>query len=88
MFESAKGMGNYATDRCTVVVYAQVGKANAGHRVQNETRLLRPKSFNLPSKVVYLGDVATHILAHLEHPETPLFTQPPKFNEQKWAFET
>ena len=81
-------MGNYATDRCTVVVYAQVGKANAGHRVQNETRLLRPKSFNLPSKVVYLGDVATHILAHLEHPETPLFTQPPKFNEQKWAFET
>jgi len=81
-------MGNYATDRHSVIVYAQVSKAKADHRVQNETALLRPKSFNLPSKVVYLGDVATHILAHLEHPETPIFSQPPKFNEQRWAFET
>jgi hypothetical protein len=37
---------------------------------------------------VYLGDVATNTLAYLDHPETPHFSKPPKFNEQKWTFKT
>ena len=81
-------MGNREYGESTLVVYAQVGQAKANHRVENDTGFLRPKSFSLPSKVVYLGDVATHALAYLEHPETPHFSAPPQFNEQKWEFET
>ena len=81
-------MSNRGYDGSTLVVYAQVGQAKANHRVGNDTGFLRPKSFALPSKVVYLGDVATHALAYLEHPETPHFSEPPQFNEQKWKFET
>ena len=78
-------MGNRGGES-VLVVYAQVGHAKANHRVENDTNYLRPKSFRLPSKVVYLGDVATNTLAYLDHPETPHFSKPPKFNEQKWAF--
>ena len=81
-------MGNRGYDESALVVYAQVGQAKANHRVENDTGFLRPKSFTLPSKVVYLGDVATHALAYLENPETPHFSEPPQFNEQKWKFET
>ncbi len=81
-------MGNQEYGESVLVVYAQVGKAKANHRVENNTHYLRPKSFRLPSKVVYLGDVATNTLAYLEHPETPFFSQPPQFNEQKWTLET
>lgn len=81
-------MGNQGYGESVLVVYAQVGKAKANHRVENGTQFLRPKSFRLPSKVVYLGDVATNALAYLEHPETPFFSNPPQFNEQKWKFET
>tara|TARA_B100000459_G_scaffold145269_1_gene109400 strand:+ start:8962 stop:9828 length:867 start_codon:yes stop_codon:yes gene_type:complete len=81
-------MGNQRYGESILVVYAQVGKAKANHRVENDTHFLRAKSFRLPSKVVYLGDVATNTLAYLEHPETPFFSKPPQFNEQKWAFQT
>ena len=81
-------MGKHDTSGNTIVVYAQVGKAKANHRVELDTGFLRPKSFTLPSKIVYLGDVATHVLAHLEHPETPVFSEPPNFNEQRWSFLT
>ena len=81
-------MGKHDTSGNTIVVYAQVGKARANHRVELDTGFLRPKSFTLPSKIVYLGDVATHLLAHLEHPETPVFSEPPNFNEQRWSFLT
>ena len=81
-------MSNRGYDGSALVVYAQVGQAKANHRVENDTGFLRPKSFALPSKVVYLGDVATHALAYLENPETPHFSEPPQFNEQKWKFET
>lgn len=81
-------MGNQEYGESVLVVYAQVGKAKANHRVENDTQFLRPKSFSLPSKVVYLGDVATNTLAYLEHPETPFFTNPPQFNEQRWKFRT
>ena len=80
-------MGNGGGES-VLVVYAQVGHAKANHRVENDTNYLRPKSFRLPSKVVYLGDVATNTLAYLDHPETPHFSKPPKFNEQKWTFKT
>ena len=80
-------MGNGGGES-VLVVYAQVGQAKANHRVENDTNFLRPKSFHLPSKVVYLGDVATNALAYLDHPETPHFSEPPKFNEQKWTFMT
>jgi hypothetical protein len=81
-------MGSPVYGESELVVYAQVGQAKANHRVENDTGFLRPKSFSLPSKVVYLGDVATHALAYLEHPETPHFSEPPQFNEQKWSFQT
>ena len=81
-------MGTQEYGESMLVVYAQVGKAKANHRVENNTHFLRPKSFQLPSKVVYLGDVATNTLAYLEHPETPFFPQPPQFNEQKWKLQT
>lgn len=81
-------MGNREYGEGALVVYAQVGHAKANHRIENDTGFLRPKSFSLPSKVVYLGDVATHALAYLEHPETPHFLEPPQFNEQKWKFHT
>ncbi|RJU79947.1 MAG: hypothetical protein DWC09_08450 [Candidatus Poseidoniales archaeon] len=81
-------MGKHDTVSNAIVVYAQVGKAKANHRVELDTGFLRAKSFTLPSKIVYLGDVATHVLAHLDHPETPVFSEPPKFNEQRWSFLT
>ena len=81
-------MGEYDSIGKTIVVYAQVGKAKANHRVELDTGFLRPKSFSLPSKIVYLGDVATHTLVHLEHPETPHFDEQPHFNEQRWSFGT
>lgn len=81
-------MGKYDSVGSTIVIYAQVGKAKANHRVELDTGFLRPKSFSLPSKIVYLGDVATHALVHLEHPETPHFSEQPHFNEQRWSFGT
>ncbi|MCH1423238.1 MAG: hypothetical protein L7U62_07110 [Candidatus Poseidoniaceae archaeon] len=81
-------MGNSMTDGDSFVVYAQVGKAKANHCVELDTGFLRPKSFRLPNKVVYLGDVATHALSHLQHPETPHFSEQPAFNEQRWSFTT
>jgi hypothetical protein len=88
VWTNPRTMGNREYGEGVLVVYAQVGHAKANHRVENDTGFLRPKSFSLPSKVVYLGDVATHALAYLEHPETPHFSEPPQFNEQKWTFQT
>jgi hypothetical protein len=66
----------------------QVKKADANHRMDEATNLLRSKHFPSPCKVVYLGNVANTIISLLEHPETPTFTTPPSYNEQKWALET
>ncbi len=76
-------MGNTTTR-----VVAQVHRANASHKVEHSTNLLRPKGYSLPSNAVYLGDVAIALLANLSQPETPEFSQPPGFNEQKWMFST
>lgn len=73
-------------NECTLV--AQVRKASASHRVERSTSLLRGKHFPGDSNVVYLGDATTVLLAHLTHPETPVFSQAPKYNEQRWVLET
>lgn len=81
-------MASTVTPGHTTVVFAQVSLAKANHRVDLQSNLLRPQSYSLPSKVVYIGDVASNLLAHLEHPDTPQFSNPPRFNEQKWTFRT
>ena len=70
------------------VLIAQVRKAEASHKMDTTTHLLRGKHHQGPSTVVYLGDVAKALLAHLAHPETPTFPSPPGYNEQRWAMET
>ena len=80
---TGEGLGNTTTR-----VVAQVHRANASHKVEHSTNLLRPKGYSLPSNAVYLGDVAIALLANLSQPETPEFSQPPGFNEQKWILST
>ncbi|MBL6733343.1 MAG: hypothetical protein ISP84_02220 [Candidatus Poseidonia sp.] len=70
------------------VLMAQVRKAEASHKMDTSNQLLRSRHFQGPSSVVYLGDVAQALLAQLAHPETPVFTQPPGYNEQRWRLET
>lgn len=70
------------------VLIAQVGSAEASHTMDTEHLLLRGKHFTGPSKVVYLGDVATALMAQLSHPDTPQFSEPAGFNEQHWCIET
>lgn len=80
---TGEGLGNTTTR-----VVAQVHRANASHKVEHSTNLLRPKGYSLPSNAVYLGDVTIALLANLSQPETPEFSQPPGFNEQKWILST
>ena len=75
-------------DPKTSLLVAQVKQAHASHRMDLSNKLLRSKHFNAPHKVVYLGDVATTLLAQLPHPETPEMEEAPGFNEQKWALIT
>ena len=70
------------------VLVAQVRKAEASHKMDTTTHLLRGKHHQGPSTVVYLGDVAKALLAHLAHPEAPSFPSPPGYNEQRWVMET
>lgn len=72
--------------RCVLV--AQVRRAEASHRMDSSAQLLRGRHFQGPSSVVYLGEVAQALLAHLAHPETPSFSEPPGYNEQRWTLET
>ena len=70
------------------VLVAQVRKAEASHKMEVGTQLLRGRHFQGPSTVVYLGEVAQALLSHLAHPETPSFIEPPGYNEQRWTLET
>ena len=70
------------------VLVAQVRKAEASHCMDTTTGLLRGRHFQGPKSTVYLGDVAQAVLAHLTLPETPRFTEPPGYNEQRWTLET
>ena len=75
-------------DAAVSVLVAQVRQADASHKIDTSHQLLRGRHFNGPSKVVYLGDVAKALLAQLDHPETPVFTEAPGYNEQRWALRT
>ena len=70
------------------VLVAQVRLADASHKIDTTHQLLRGKHFSGPNKVVYLGDVAKALLAQLAHPDTPVFTEAPGYNEQRWTLAT
>ena len=69
------------------ILHAQVRKAKASHCVDDSGRFLRPSTFKGPSSKVYLGDVAETLLRCSVGAETPTFTQPPGFDEQRWVME-
>ena len=69
------------------ILHAQVRRAKASHCVDESGRFLRPSTFKGPSSKVYLGDVAETLLRCSVGAETPTFTQPPGFNEQRWVME-
>ena len=71
-----------------VVLIAQVTKAKSNHRVEKSTRLLRNDKFPGNTDVVYLGNIASAIIAALESPDTPEFLEMPGYNEQKWQLKT
>ena len=75
-------------DATKSVLVAQVRRAEASHKIDTVHNLLRGKHFTGPSGVVYLGDLAGALLAQLPHPETPVFSESPGFNEQRWTLET
>ena len=75
-------------DATKSVLVAQVRRAEASHKIDTVHNLLRGKHFTGPSGVVYLGDLAGALLAQLPHPETPVFSEGPGFNEQRWTLET
>ena len=75
-------------DASVSVLVAQVRQADASHKIDTAHQLLRGRHFNGPSNVVYLGDVAKALLSQLPHPETPEFTESPRYNEQRWMLQT
>ena len=70
------------------ILVCQVRSAKSEHKMDETNFLLRTKNFPSPSKVVYLGNVTSTLISLLENPETPIFTVPPSYNEQKWTLET
>jgi hypothetical protein len=72
----------------TSILVCQVRSAKAEHKMDETNFLLRSKHFPSASKVVYLGNITSTLISLLENPETPTFTTPPTYNEQKWTMET
>jgi len=72
----------------TSILVCQVRSAKAEHKMDTTNFLLRTKHFPSASKIVYLGNVTSTLISLLENPETPIFTVPPSYNEQKWSLET
>lgn len=69
------------------ILHAQVRKARASHCIDESGSYLRPSTFKGPSSKVYLGDVAETLLRCSTGAETPTFSQPPGFDEQRWIME-
>ena len=69
------------------ILHAQVRKAKASHCVDDAGSFLRPSTFKGPSSKVYLGDVAETLLRCSAGAETPTFSHPPGFDEQRWIME-
>ena len=80
-------MADYSSNG-TVVLIGQVTKAKSNHRVEKSTGLLRNDKFPGNTEVVYLGNLASAIIAALESPDTPEFIELPGYNEQKWRLKT
>ena len=76
------------SDNGNVVLIGQVTKSKSNHRVEKSTRLLRNDRFPGDTNVVYLGNIASAIIASLESPDTPEFLEMPGYNEQKWRLKT
>lgn len=72
----------------TSVLVCQVRSAKAEHKMDETNFLLRSKHFPSASKIIYLGNITSTLISLLENPETPTFTVPPSYNEQKWTLET
>jgi hypothetical protein len=75
-------------DPNATVLFGQVRRATASHKVDLEHGLLRNRHFNGHHNVLYLGDLAAAVLAHLPHAETPVVNEVPGFNEQRWCIST
>ena len=69
------------------VLHAQVRRAKASHCVDESGNYLRPSTFKGPSSKVYLGDVAETLIRCSTGAETPVFTQLPGFDEQRWILQ-
>ena len=69
------------------ILHAQVRKAKASHCVDDAGSFLRSSTFKGPSSRVYLGDVAETLLRCSTGAETPTFSHPPGFDEQRWIME-
>ena len=76
------------SDNGNVVLIGQVTKSKSNHRVEKSTGLLRNDRFPGDTNVVYLGNIASAIIASLESPDTPEFLEMPGYNEQKWRLKT
>jgi len=75
-------------DPDATVLFGQVRRATASHKVDLEHGLLRNRHFNGHHNVLYLGDLAAAVLGHLPHAETPVVNEVPGFNEQRWCIST
>ena len=76
------------SDPDATVLFGQVRRATASHKVDLEHGLLRNRHFNGHHNVLYLGDLAAAVLAHLPHAGTPVVNEVPGFNEQRWCIST
>ncbi len=72
----------------TTTLICQVLSAKPDHKIDETNNLLRSKHFPSSKKVIYLGNVATTLISLLQLPETPVFKNKPKYNEQKWEIIT
>ena len=69
------------------VLHAQVRKAKPNHSVDESGGYLRSAHHKGPSSKVYLGDVCETLLKCCVGAETPVFTEVPGFDEQRWILE-
>ncbi|MBT3772366.1 MAG: hypothetical protein HOC79_03735 [Euryarchaeota archaeon] len=66
-------------------LWAQVRKARVNHLCEEESNFLRPAKYPVNARKVLLGDIAEMVLHTFGPHETPVFSTPPKFDEQSWS---
>jgi hypothetical protein len=66
-------------------LWAQVRKARVSHLCEDESNFLRPAKYPVDARKVLLGDIAEMVLHTFGPHEIPVFSTPPKFDEQSWA---